>query len=119
MVKHTAVRDFEQQLFDHVELLYAVALKLTQSPADAQRVTRTTVLQAWHWRERLNNGCSLKAELLKLLRQTFINLHRVCEMREALYNLQQYPLRVREGGRATLPCSEDRAATRFEVATVP
>ena len=65
--------DFEQRLLDHVEMLYAVALKLARDPSDAERITRMTLAEAWRRRETWDRACSVKSELMTLLRQTFIN----------------------------------------------
>jgi hypothetical protein len=64
--------NFEQRLLEYVDTLYRVALKLTRDPQDAERITRTAMLQAWHSRNSLGAGRHLKAELLRLLRETFI-----------------------------------------------
>ncbi len=75
MDEQQSMDPFEQQLIEHVETLYHVALKLTKNPRDAEEVTRTALLQAWQWRSELENRHPLKGELLKLLRRTFVIHH--------------------------------------------
>ena len=67
---------FEQELLCHVEMLYGVAFRLTLDSKAAERITRSTLLQAWNCREMWEGTRGLKAELLKLLRQTFLRQHR-------------------------------------------
>lgn len=70
-------KDFERELLGHVEMLYGVALKLTQDPCDAETITRSALQEAWKEQANLNGHGALKAELLKLLRRTFQDRHGV------------------------------------------
>jgi uncharacterized protein (DUF2267 family) len=80
--------DFEQRLLDHVEMVYAVALKLTRDPQDAERIARSTLLQAWHSRDKWEDARSLKAELLKLLRRIYVSQSPPAVLRKALWTFQ-------------------------------
>jgi len=68
--------DFEGLILEHLDMLYAVALRLTRNPADAQDLTQNTVVKALRFHERFTEGTYIKAWLLTILRNTFINEYR-------------------------------------------
>lgn len=106
MSQEQCVENFEQQLLDHVEMLYAVALKLTANSWDAERITRTTMQQAWQWRDSWDGQRHLKAELLKLLRQTVSEECRADGLRTALRAFQIRPLTFAGKAGARVPRQE-------------
>ncbi|MBN2309452.1 MAG: sigma-70 family RNA polymerase sigma factor [Candidatus Hydrogenedentes bacterium] len=57
-------------------MLYAVALRLTRNPADAQDLAQNTVVKALRFHEKFQKGTYIKAWLLTILRNTFINEYR-------------------------------------------
>ncbi|GMW03287.1 MAG: hypothetical protein AMXMBFR84_44210 [Candidatus Hydrogenedentota bacterium] len=57
-------------------MLYAVALKLTRNPADAQDLTQNTIVKALRFHDKFEKGTYIKAWLLTILRNTFINEYR-------------------------------------------
>jgi len=67
---------FEQQVLEHLNMLYAVALRLTRNPIDAQDLTQNTVVKALRFHDRFKAGTYIKAWLLTILRNTFINEYR-------------------------------------------
>jgi len=69
-------RDFEGQVLAHLDMLYAVALRLTRNPADAQDLTQNTVVKALRFHDKFKEGTYIKAWLLTILRNTFINDYR-------------------------------------------
>lgn len=60
----------------HLDMLYAVALRLTRNPADAQDLTQNTVVKALRFHDKFAPGTYIKAWLLTILRNTFINEYR-------------------------------------------
>jgi hypothetical protein len=108
MSEKPCIDDFEQRLLDHVEMLYGVALKLTHNPCDAERITRRTMLCAWHARKPGDGRRQLKAELLKLLRRTFLSQSRSIGLRDAP-----------EQTLADSPRPENRTARRVALAATP
>ena len=68
--------EFDELVLQHLEMLYAVALKLTRHPVEAQDLTHTTLLQAFRFHKRFKEGTYIKAWLLTILRNTFINDYR-------------------------------------------
>lgn len=67
---------FESALHDHFDLLYRVALRLTQNPQEAEDLCQEVVLLAWRGREGFTPGTSMRAWLLKILNNQFIDIKR-------------------------------------------
>lgn len=59
-----------------MDMLYAVALRLTRDPTDAQDLTQNTVVKALRFHTKFKEGTYIKAWLLTILRNTFINEYR-------------------------------------------
>ncbi len=63
-------------MLEHVDLLYAVALRLTRNPTDAEDLTQNTFVKALRFHDKFKEGTYIKAWLLTILRNTFINEYR-------------------------------------------
>jgi len=68
--------EFEGQVLEHLDMLYAVALKLTRNTSDAQDLTQNTAVKALRFHNKFQQGTYIKAWLLTILRNTFINEYR-------------------------------------------
>ena len=68
--------EFEKLVLEHLDMLYAVALRLTRNTTDAQDLTQNTVVKALRFHTRFEKGTYIKAWLLTILRNTFINEYR-------------------------------------------
>jgi len=68
--------DFEKQVLEHLDMLYAVALNLTRNAADAEDLTQNAVVKALRFHDKFKEGTYIKAWLLTILRNTFINEYR-------------------------------------------
>jgi RNA polymerase sigma-70 factor (ECF subfamily) len=68
--------EFEALVLEHMDMMYAVALRLTHNAADAQDLTQNTVVKALRFHEKFERGTYIKAWLLTILRNTFINEYR-------------------------------------------
>jgi RNA polymerase sigma-70 factor (ECF subfamily) len=68
--------EFEKLVIDHMDMLYAVALRHTRNPADAADLTQNTVLKALRFHDKFEKGTYIKAWLLTILRNTYINEYR-------------------------------------------
>ena len=68
--------EFDKLVLEHLDMLYAVALKLTRNPADAQDLTQNTIVKALRFHDKFEKGSYIKAWLLTILRNTFINDYR-------------------------------------------
>ncbi len=67
---------FEQEAMEHIDSLYATALRLTRSPSDAEDLVQDTLLKAYRFYDKFEAGTNLKAWLLKIETNTFINRYR-------------------------------------------
>lgn len=69
-------KEFEALVLEHLDMLYAVALRLTRNSADAQDLAQNTVVKALRFHAKFKEGTYIKAWLLTILRNTFINEYR-------------------------------------------
>jgi RNA polymerase sigma-70 factor (ECF subfamily) len=79
--------EFEKLVLDHMDMLYAVALRHTRNTADALDLTQNTVLKALRFHGKFEKGTYIKAWLLTILRNTFINEYRRKARRPAFVEL--------------------------------
>lgn len=77
-------REFEREALGHLDAMYATALRLTRSPADAEDLVQDALLRAYRFWDRFEAGTNLKAWLLKILTNTFINKYRRSKRERAL-----------------------------------
>jgi len=67
---------FEQQALPHLNLVYNLALRYTRKPEDAEDLVQETYLRAYRFFHQYEQGTNIRAWLLKILRNTFINRYR-------------------------------------------
>lgn len=68
--------EFEREAMLHLDTLYGAALRLTRSPSDAEDLVQDSLVKAFRFYDRFEAGTNMKAWLLKILRNTFINRYR-------------------------------------------
>lgn len=68
--------EFEKQALSHAESLYAVALRMTRRPADAEDLVQDTLFKAMRAQHQFQVGTNLKAWLVRILTNTFINKYK-------------------------------------------
>ena len=68
--------EFERELSAHMDVMYAAALHLTRNAADAKDLLQDAMVRALRFHDRYQPGTYLKAWLLTILRNTFINNYR-------------------------------------------
>lgn len=71
-----ARQEFESAALPYVDDLYAVALRYTKNPSDAQDLVQDTFLRAYAAWDRFVPGSNCRAWLLKILTNGFINTYR-------------------------------------------
>ena len=74
--RNKAKREFETACMEHMDALYASALKLTRSGADAEELVQETYLKAFRFSHKFEWGTNLKAWLFRIQSNTFINEYR-------------------------------------------
>lgn len=68
-------------------MLYAVALRLTRNATDAEDLIQNTLVKALRFHDKFKEGTYIKAWLLTILRNTFINDYRRRSRRPATVEL--------------------------------
>ena len=80
--------EFEAEVLPHLDVLYANALRLTRAHADAEDLVQETVLRAYRFFERFERGTNVKAWLLRIQYNTFVNRYRrtskECEIKDSM-----------------------------------
>ncbi|MCP4199067.1 MAG: sigma-70 family RNA polymerase sigma factor [Proteobacteria bacterium] len=71
-----ATQAFENACLEHLDALYAAALKLTRNPPDAEELVQDTYLKAFRFAHKFEWGTNLKAWLFRIQSNTFINNYR-------------------------------------------
>lgn len=69
-------RRFEREAVPQLDLLYRVALHLTRDPMQADDLVQDTMLRAYRGWRHFRPGSNVRAWLLTVLRNTFINEYR-------------------------------------------
>ena len=64
------------ELLGHLDTLYGVSCRMTRSTAEAEDLVQDTVVKAMRARDQFKPGTNLKAWLLRILTNTFINRYR-------------------------------------------
>jgi RNA polymerase sigma-70 factor (ECF subfamily) len=67
---------FEVELLGHLDTLYAVSCRMTRSTTEAEDLVQDTIVKAMRARHQFEPGTNLKAWLLRILTNTFINRYR-------------------------------------------
>lgn len=74
--KETRTDEFEQQLISHMDAMYNAALRLTRNPSDARDLQQDAIVRALRFHHKFETGTYLRAWLLTIVRNTFINDYR-------------------------------------------
>jgi RNA polymerase sigma-70 factor (ECF subfamily) len=99
---------FEREMLEHLDALYGVALRMTRQNAAAEDLVHDTVVKAVRARGQYEPGTNLKAWLLRILTNTFINRHRRGGLeRDVLEGPDAGPLADRWIGAATMRAMRD------------
>lgn len=69
-------RQFEQEVLQHLPSMLAVASRLMRHAPEAEDLVQDSVLKAIRARDQFESGTNLRAWLLKILTNTFINRYR-------------------------------------------
>lgn len=69
-------REFEKAALEHLDTLYGVALRLTRNQQNAEDLVQDTYVRALRFYDRFEWGTNIKAWLLRIMTNTFINCYR-------------------------------------------
>jgi RNA polymerase sigma-70 factor, ECF subfamily len=68
--------EFARDALEHMDSLYGAALRLTRSASDAEDLVQDAFLKAYRFYDRFEPGTNMRAWLLRVLTNTFINKYR-------------------------------------------
>jgi len=74
--KRKEPQSFEESALEHVDALYGAALRLTRDANEAQDLVQDALVRAYRFQEHFEPGTNLKAWLLRILTNNFINHYR-------------------------------------------
>jgi RNA polymerase sigma-70 factor (ECF subfamily) len=74
--RKSAQTDFEREALAHLSTLMAVSSRLTRSTVEAEDLVQDTLLKALRARDHFTPGSNMRAWLLRILTNTFINRYR-------------------------------------------
>ena len=69
-------QEFEKMALEHLDTLYGVALRLTRNEQNAEDLVQDTYVRALRFYERFEWGTNIRAWLLRIMTNTFINCYR-------------------------------------------
>ena len=73
---------FHREALPHLDPLYGTALKLTKDEQEAEDLVQETMLKAFRYFDKYENGTNCKAWLFKIMHNTFINRYRKSKKRK-------------------------------------
>lgn len=68
--------EFASLTLEHLDPLYAAALRMTKNERDAEDLVQDTYLRAYRFFDKFERGTNIRAWLFKILSNTFINRYR-------------------------------------------
>ena len=68
--------EFEKTALEHLDALYGVALRLTRDERDAEDLVQDAYVRALRFHDSFQAGTNMRAWLLRILTNTFINKYR-------------------------------------------
>ncbi len=74
--KRNEPQSFEESALEHVDALYGAALRLTRDANEAQDLVQDALVRAYRFQEHFQPGTNLRAWLLRILTNNFINHYR-------------------------------------------
>ncbi len=81
--KSAEIREaFAREAVPHVDALYATAIRLTRNEGDAEDLIQETMLKAYRYFDKYEQGTNCKAWLFKIMTNTFINKYRKAQKRK-------------------------------------
>lgn len=67
---------FEREVLSHLDAMYGVAMRMTKDPSAAEDLVHDAIVKAVKARDQFKSGTNMKAWLLRIQTNTFINSHR-------------------------------------------
>jgi RNA polymerase sigma-70 factor (ECF subfamily) len=110
-----AAGEFEAAALTHLDALYGAALRLTRNESEAQDLVQDALVRAYRFQHHFEPGTNLKAWLLRILTNTFINHYRrVARERRVLEQEESAPVGDGVMSRSAMRCLTDSTAVAQE-----
>lgn len=77
-------RSFEKEALPHLDALYAMAMRLTKDPSDAEDLVQDAMVKAYRFFHRYNEGTNIRAWLFKVMVNLFYNDRRKAQKEQKL-----------------------------------
>ncbi len=68
--------EFERLALDQMSPLYSMAVRLTRRPSEAEDLVQETLLRAYRFYDKYEQGTNFKAWLFRIMKNAFINRYR-------------------------------------------
>jgi RNA polymerase sigma-70 factor, ECF subfamily len=81
---------FESTALPHLDFLYGMAMKITRNEDDAHDLVQETMLRAYRFFNKFEEGTNCKAWLYRIMKNTFINHYRQQRRRPTELVLDNY-----------------------------
>ena len=88
---------FTEDVLAHLDALYAIALRMTRNPEEAEDLVQDTFIKASRSREQFAPGTNLKAWLARILTNTFINRYRRSGLEKTVFENAEAESTAAEG----------------------
>ncbi|MFQ5551593.1 MAG: sigma-70 family RNA polymerase sigma factor, partial [Gemmatimonadales bacterium] len=82
-------RSFEAEAMPHLDAVYRVALRLASDPTRAEDLTQDTMLKAYRSWHQFKSGTNVRAWLITILRNNFINEYRKLKNKQASLDISE------------------------------
>jgi len=107
--------EFEEAALAHLDALYGASLRLTRNESEAQDLVQDALVRAYRFQHHFEPGTNLKAWLLRILTNTFINHYRrVARERRVLDQEEGAPIGDGVMSRSAMRCLTDSTAVAQE-----
>ncbi len=77
-------RAFEKEALPHLDALYAMAMRLTKDPSDAEDLVQDAMVKAFRFHHRYREGTNIRAWLFKVMVNLFYNDRRKAKKEQNL-----------------------------------
>jgi RNA polymerase sigma-70 factor, ECF subfamily len=103
-------RRFEEEALPHLDALYTMAVRLARNPHDASDLVQETILRAYRFFERFEQGTNCRAWLLTILFNNFRNGYRRSAREQPAGSPEEFERRIEaESLRPDAPNSDPAA----------
>lgn len=103
---------FDQLIQQEHRKLNQFALHLTQNTEDAGDLLQDTLLKAYQYRQKFEDGSNLKAWLFTIMRNTFINNYRSAKRKRETFQITECDISEMQLGRSERNAGEQQLVLR-------